>query len=287
MSDEELEEEESQDPFEPEEDPGSCLVCGKEYEVVRPGKSQPTCDCHMRCACGRMKNWYCDGEHPTDKKGSGYLCPACGMVGPSSLIVNKSLVSRPVESSDFKKASLLTYVKLGKVELPIPFGHGFFFNVEDGRLMYSPHAFHLEDRKTWSMDSDFPLEIPEDIDVRSKGFWAMMSSVILMALDGHPEASKWRVVYEIASNLENEERAKAVQMKRYESCQLVIAELRGQGISEALKIELKKLRPELSVKEISKELKSLPFNISRYPMGQCLQIQRDLFMVGAYVLIKP
>jgi len=157
--------------------------------------------------------------------------------------------------------------------------------------MYSPHAFHLENRNTWSMDSDFPLEIPEDVDVRAKaGFWAMMSSVILMALDGHPEASKWRVVYEIASSLENEERARAVQMKRYESCQLVIAGLSGPCISnggEALKIELKKLCPSFSVKDISKELKSLPFSIGRYNLGQCLQIQRDLFALGAYVQIKP
>jgi hypothetical protein len=248
-------------------------------------------DCHMRCPCGRMKNWYCEGEHPSDKKSSGYLCPACGMVGPSSLVSNKSLVARPVESSDFEKASLLTYIKLGKVELPIPFGHGFFFNVDDGRLMYSPHAFHLEDRKSWSMDSDFPLEIPESVDVRSKaGFWAMMSSVILMALDGHTEASKWHVVYEIASSLENEERARAILMKRYESCQLVIAGLSGPCISsggEALKIELKKLRPNLSVKDISKELKALPFTVGRYNFGQCLQIQRDLFALGAYVQIKP
>ncbi len=28
-----------------EEDPGSCPYCGEEYELVRPGKSQPVCDC--------------------------------------------------------------------------------------------------------------------------------------------------------------------------------------------------------------------------------------------------
>lgn len=28
-----------------EEDPGWCLQCQKPYELVRPGKSQPTCDC--------------------------------------------------------------------------------------------------------------------------------------------------------------------------------------------------------------------------------------------------
>lgn len=280
--------------FENDEDPGACSVCGKEYEIVRPGKSQPTCDCHMRCACGRMKNWYCDGEHPTDKKGGGFLCPACGTIGPGTSITSKSLVSRPTESEDFQKASLLTYIKLGKVDLPIPFGHGFFFNTEDSGLVYSPHAFHAEDRHSWSMDSDFPICVPEEVDLHSKaGFWAMMASIIIVALDGHPEASKWHVVYEVASKLEGEERAKAVQMRRYENCKLVIVGLVGvvgggkaYDGTKALKMELAKLLPDLNVKGLSTALTSLPFEIGRYPLGRCLQIQRDLFACGAYVLIK-
>jgi hypothetical protein len=27
------------------EDPGTCVKCGEPFELVRPGKSQPTCDC--------------------------------------------------------------------------------------------------------------------------------------------------------------------------------------------------------------------------------------------------
>lgn len=28
-----------------DEDPGSCVTCGQPWELLRPGKSQPTCDC--------------------------------------------------------------------------------------------------------------------------------------------------------------------------------------------------------------------------------------------------
>ena len=30
---------------EDEEDPIECITCGKPWELVRPGKSQPTCEC--------------------------------------------------------------------------------------------------------------------------------------------------------------------------------------------------------------------------------------------------
>lgn len=45
------------DPPKPDEDPGHCLTCGKAYELVRPGKSQPTCECDdapkpEACPCG-------------------------------------------------------------------------------------------------------------------------------------------------------------------------------------------------------------------------------------------
>jgi len=29
-----------------DEDPGRCAICGKPFELVRPGKSQPTCSCY-------------------------------------------------------------------------------------------------------------------------------------------------------------------------------------------------------------------------------------------------
>ena len=264
------------------EDPGTCVVCGKEYEIVRPGKEQPTCDCHLRCPCGRMKSWYAVTEHPTDPKSSGYLCPACGMVGPNEAICKKSLVSTPSES-----ARLLTYIKLGKVDLPIPFGHGFFFNTEEATLVYSPYAYHAVNRHSWSMDSDFPLTIPEDVRLEvDSGFWVMMSSIILISLDGHPEISKWQVVYEIARKMETEQFSKAMEMRRYESCTVILRALIDKKNLEPLKIELKRLRPDLSVKDIGTALKSLPFNVGRYPIGNCLIVQCSLFNTGAFATIE-
>lgn len=32
--------------YEDEEDAGYCVQCDEPYELVRPGKSQPTCDCY-------------------------------------------------------------------------------------------------------------------------------------------------------------------------------------------------------------------------------------------------
>jgi len=59
-----------------DEDPGTCADCGEPYELVRPGKSQPTCTCHETCpAHGEGKVVYHpEGEFP---QVSGYFCADC------------------------------------------------------------------------------------------------------------------------------------------------------------------------------------------------------------------
>ena len=58
------------------EDPGNCYICGDEWELVRPGKSQPTCDCQDKCPdCGTMRQHFSVGE--IAKNMGGFLCPAC------------------------------------------------------------------------------------------------------------------------------------------------------------------------------------------------------------------
>ena len=62
-----------------DEDPGSCPECGKAWELVRPGKSQPTCDCQDYCH--EHPDTKC--EHTYPPKGHtgggiwGWLCPKC------------------------------------------------------------------------------------------------------------------------------------------------------------------------------------------------------------------
>jgi hypothetical protein len=57
---------------------GSCPDCGQRYERVRPGKTQPTCDCHETCPThGRNKIVYHpEGELP-GRRISGYYCIDC------------------------------------------------------------------------------------------------------------------------------------------------------------------------------------------------------------------
>jgi len=61
------------------EEPSSrCSICKEPYEVVRPGKEQPTCDCDRRCnKCGGLRKCYVD---PPKKwpRSCGYICPKCG-----------------------------------------------------------------------------------------------------------------------------------------------------------------------------------------------------------------
>ena len=57
-------------------DAGGCPQCGADWEIVRPGKSQPTCDCQDKCPdCGAMRGYYSIGEIAPML--SGFLCPVC------------------------------------------------------------------------------------------------------------------------------------------------------------------------------------------------------------------
>lgn len=55
----------------------TCSDCGKPHEVVRPGKTQPTCECAEYCTfgCGTKRQHYAVGE--ISKNMGGLLCPVC------------------------------------------------------------------------------------------------------------------------------------------------------------------------------------------------------------------
>ena len=61
-----------------DEDSGSCPLCGEKWELVRPGKSQPVCECQDYCSEHGVKF-----EHrvpPANHKGGGIfgeVCPIC------------------------------------------------------------------------------------------------------------------------------------------------------------------------------------------------------------------
>jgi hypothetical protein len=67
--------------MEPWGDPGRCATCNTLWEWVRPGKSQPNCDCHLKChKCGGMHEYFHDhwNQHPDYPKCGGYFCRKCG-----------------------------------------------------------------------------------------------------------------------------------------------------------------------------------------------------------------
>ena len=62
-----------------DEDPGTCTECGEPFELVRPGKSQPTCDCWRKCDhCGQKRVEYHGEPDPRWPNVSGYFCSDCG-----------------------------------------------------------------------------------------------------------------------------------------------------------------------------------------------------------------
>lgn len=265
-----------------EEDPGFCGVCGKEYEVVRPGKSQPTCDCHLRCPCGRMKSHYAIGEHPTEPKAGGYLCPSCGMMGPCDEVLKKSLARVPEEEGDEHRARLLTYIKMGQVRLPVPFGHGFFFEPKRGTLFYSPWSMHAL-KMTWSMDSDFPIEIPDEIDLdKEMGLWSMIAPIIIVALDGHPEACKWGVVYEFATSMESR---KSLAVKSQDVFHLELCHVVEQK-KQALFRKFKEIRKDLTLAQLKGAFKALPWRIGTYSLPRCIALQSELSDSGGHTKIR-
>jgi hypothetical protein len=55
---------------------GCCYECGAPIERVRPGKTQPTCDCQDKCPeCGTMRRHFTVGEIARNL--GGFLCPKC------------------------------------------------------------------------------------------------------------------------------------------------------------------------------------------------------------------
>lgn len=67
-------------------DPGvSCADCGLPHEWVRPGKTQPTCDCAFICREHKTPLTYRGEDHPANVTAKaagvgmslGYHCDAC------------------------------------------------------------------------------------------------------------------------------------------------------------------------------------------------------------------
>lgn len=61
-------------------DPGHCPECGQAWENVRPGKSQPTCQCAEKCPCGGRIKYHSPEDSPNPRV-SGYFCDKCGPFG--------------------------------------------------------------------------------------------------------------------------------------------------------------------------------------------------------------
>jgi hypothetical protein len=64
-----------------DEDPGSCPWCDTKWEWVRPGKSQPLCDCNDFCRAHELPvrcEWRSQGNP------QGFVCPACWPVSDTS-----------------------------------------------------------------------------------------------------------------------------------------------------------------------------------------------------------
>ncbi len=62
-------------PIVPEdEDPGNCIHCGEPFELLRPGKGQPTCNCYNYCyehgPPVKLEDW-------RGPKIFGLVCPVC------------------------------------------------------------------------------------------------------------------------------------------------------------------------------------------------------------------
>ena len=67
-----------------------CPDCGRAHEYVRPGKTQPTCDCHERCPVHgpNMVVYHPPGEYG---RTSGYFCAEC-MASSASLHMSAATV---------------------------------------------------------------------------------------------------------------------------------------------------------------------------------------------------
>jgi hypothetical protein len=60
---------------------GSCPECNAPWEIVRPGKYQPTCACMDKCGeCGAVRRHFAVGEIASNV--GGFLCPVCDRADP-------------------------------------------------------------------------------------------------------------------------------------------------------------------------------------------------------------
>ena len=59
-------------------DPGSCPICGEKWQWVRPGKSQPVCECQDYCSIHKdvKQTYHSEGDYP-DRNCFGWYCEEC------------------------------------------------------------------------------------------------------------------------------------------------------------------------------------------------------------------
>lgn len=58
-----------------ENEAACCGECGDPCELIRPGKWQPTCECHLKCPCGGVLTWhFADPRYP---RLDGWFCEVC------------------------------------------------------------------------------------------------------------------------------------------------------------------------------------------------------------------
>lgn len=55
-----------------------CPECGTKDESVRPGKTQPSCDCHTKCKCGGRIEYHSLNSFKGHENFSGYFCDKGG-----------------------------------------------------------------------------------------------------------------------------------------------------------------------------------------------------------------
>jgi hypothetical protein len=84
-----------------------CPACGTEHVLVRPGKTQPNCDCDDVCGdCGR--DYASVSDDPRWPRHSFYGCPECGPFAPSKACKSLTAVTCQGVNSPLKSPSQTT-----------------------------------------------------------------------------------------------------------------------------------------------------------------------------------
>lgn len=63
-----------------DEDKAYCPKCGVQHSPVRPGKTQPNCECDSICDCGGRITYHHEPD-PRWPRVAGYFCDECGPFG--------------------------------------------------------------------------------------------------------------------------------------------------------------------------------------------------------------